>query len=201
MQTEQNSSDIQNNSLKNKDNTPNTKETIKELVRFALIALIVVVPIRVFIAQPFIVSGSSMIPTFQNGQYLIVDELSYRIGEPQRGDVVVFRYPNDTKKFFIKRIIGLPGETIDIKKGEITIINTTHPEGFALDQNYVENHSAENAHTTLTTDQYFVMGDNRTGSFDSRSWGPVQRNLLVGRAYLRLFPINKISLMPGDYYK
>lgn len=201
MQTEQTSSDSPTDLPKNKENTLSMKETIKELVRFALIALLIIVPIRVFIAQPFIVSGSSMVPTFQNGQYLIVDEISYRLGEPKRGDVVVFRYPNDTKKFFIKRIIGLPGETIDIKKGETTIINTVHPEGLALDQSFIQNHSTENAHTTLGSDQYFVMGDNRTGSFDSRSWGPVSRNLLVGRAYVRLFPINKISFMPGDYYK
>ena len=76
-----------------------------ELVRFALIALIIVIPIRLLIAEPFIVSGSSMVPTFENGDYLIVDKISYKLGTPQRDDIVIFKYPSDTTKFFIKRII------------------------------------------------------------------------------------------------
>ena len=98
-----------------------------ELLRFAIIALIVVIPIRIFIAQPFVVSGSSMVPTFEDKNYLIVDELSYRISDPKRNDVIIFRYPNDPKKFFIKRIIGLPNETIDIEGSVITIKNADAP--------------------------------------------------------------------------
>ena len=105
-----------------------------ELVRFAFIALIIVIPIRVFIAEPFIVSGSSMVPTFENGDYLIIDKVSYELGSPKRDDVVVFRYPGDTSKFFIKRIIGLPNETVDIKGNEVTITNGDYKDGFKLDR-------------------------------------------------------------------
>ena len=170
-----------------------------ELARFAIIAVAIVIPIRIFIAQPFIVSGSSMFPTFQDGQYLIVDEISYRLESPKRDDVVVFRYPNDTTKFFIKRIIGLPNETVQIKGSDVTIINKEHPEGFKLDQPFVENKSNNEATYTLKDNEYFVMGDNRSGSFDSRSWGPVPRKLMVGRAFVRLLPITKIGIMPGNY--
>jgi signal peptidase I len=171
-----------------------------ELARFALIAILIVVPIRIFIAQPFIVSGSSMVPTFQNGQYLIVDEISYILGKPKRDDVVIFRNPNDTKIFFIKRIIGLPGETVDVKSGinEVTITNKEHPEGFKLDQSFIVNTGGIDAHMVLGEKEYFVMGDNRPASSDSRYWGVVPKKLLIGRAFLRLLPINKIDFMPGS---
>ncbi|MCE9585069.1 signal peptidase I [Candidatus Nomurabacteria bacterium] len=170
-----------------------------ELLRFALIAIAIVIPIRIFIAQPFVVSGSSMFPTFHDGQYLIVDEISFYLNNPKRDDVVIFRYPNDTKKFFIKRVIGLPNETVNISGNEVTIINKEHPEGFKLDQPFVENKSNDDIHAELGNDEYFVMGDNRTGSYDSRAWGPVPRHLMIGRAFLRLLPINKINILPGKY--
>ena len=170
-----------------------------ELARFALIAIAIVVPIRIFIAQPFIVSGSSMFPTFKDGQYLVVDEISYRLGDPQRDDVVVFRYPLNPSTFFIKRVIGLPGETVDIKGSDVFITNKEHPEGFKLDQPFVENKSNNESEYVLKNDEYFVLGDNRTASADSRYWGPVPRKLLVGRVLLRLLPVNKIGLMPGNY--
>jgi len=175
------------------------KESFWELVRFAIIAVAIVIPIRIFIAQPFIVSGSSMFPTFQDGQYLIVDEISYKLTDPQRDDVVIFRYPNDTTKFFIKRIIGLPGETVDINGSEVTITNKEHPEGFKIDQPFVENKANNDTHFELKNNEYFVMGDNRTASSDSRYWGAVPKKLLVGRAFIRLLPINKIGIMPGNY--
>ncbi len=183
----------------NTDNKALAKQSFWELVRFALIAIAIVIPIRIFIAQPFIVSGSSMVPTFENGQYLIVDELTYAFKAPERGDVVVFRYPNDTTKFFIKRIVGLPGETITLKTGEVTIINKDHPEGFKLEQPYIENHSSDSGSYTMGEDEYFVMGDNRSGSYDSRAWGAVKKKLIVGRAFLRLLPFREISSFPGDY--
>ncbi len=172
-----------------------------ELARFALIAIAIVVPIRMFIAQPFIVSGSSMVPTFADGQYLVVDEISYIVGTPKRDDVVVFKNPNNTKIFFIKRIIGLPGETVDVKSdiNEVTIINKEHPNGFKLDQPFIVNTGGIDAHKELGANEYFVMGDNRPASSDSRYWGVVPKKLLVGRALLRLLPINKIGFMPGDY--
>ena len=189
-------------------NNPPEKTVIKtkaqsvwELLRFAFIALIIVIPIRVFIAEPFIVSGSSMFPTFENANYLIVDKLSYKLSSPQRDDVIIFKYPNDPTKFFIKRIIGLPGETVDVKsaKNEVTIINKDNPNGLKLNQPFIENIGGIDAHMTLQDNEYFVMGDNRSGSSDSRYWGPVKRELIIGRALLRLLPINKIGIMPGNY--
>jgi signal peptidase I len=170
-----------------------------ELARFALIALIIVIPIRAFVAEPFVVSGSSMVPTFENGDYLIVDKISYEFGTPQRDDVVVFRYPNDTTKFFIKRIIGLPNETVDIKGNDVTITNKEHPEGFQLNQSFVKNPANNDTHFVLGNDEYFVMGDNRNASSDSRYWGAVKRNLLQGKAFLRLLPISAIDIWPGNY--
>ena len=175
------------------------KQSFWELVRFAVIALVIVIPIRVFIAEPFVVSGSSMIPTFENANYLIVDKISYKLNDPKRDDVVIFKYPNDQTKFFIKRIIGLPNETIDIKVKKVPISSEKYKDGFALDEPYVKNISDNTIHLELKNDEYFVMGDNRSGSSDSRYWGAVKRDLLVGRAFLRLLPINKISVLPGDY--
>ena len=174
-----------------------------ELVRFGIIALIVVIPIRVFVAEPFVVSGSSMIPTFEDANYLIIDKISYRLGDPQRDDVVVFKYPKDTTKYFIKRIIGLPGETVDVdsKNDQVTITSKEHPNGFKLDQSFIKNVGGIDAHLTLESDEYFVMGDNRGGSSDSRYWGPVKRSLLTGRAFLRLLPINEINILPGSYHQ
>ena len=174
-------------------------QSILEFAGFALIAIAVVVPVRVFIAQPFIVSGASMVPTFEDKDYLIVDELSYRLGGPQRLDVVIFKYPKDTTKFFIKRIIGLPNETVDIKGETITITNNENKEGFKIDQAFIKNLSSDEAmHFELGKDEYFVMGDNRNARSDSRYWGPVKKDLLVGRAFLRLLPISDIDLLPGS---
>lgn len=175
------------------------KESSWELVRFILLALLIMVPIRMFVIQPFVVSGSSMLPTFEDGNYLIVDEISYRLGSPDRYDVVIFRYPNDPKKFFIKRIIGLPNETVDIKKGIVTIKNSENKEGFELDQPYVKNSSQDDSHYELKDKEYFVMGDNRSASSDSRYWGAVPQKLLVGRALVRLWPVGNMDMWPGEY--
>jgi len=195
---------MENNNIQNKENAPlKTKKGVEgfwELVKFALIAIIIVIPIRMFIAQPFVVSGESMFPTFNNGEYLIVDEISYRLGNLHRGDVVVFRYPNDTKRFFIKRIIGMPNEEIEIKNGIVTVINKENPEGFKLNEPYID----EPFDTTLSSvtgdGEYFVLGDNRNRSSDSRVWGTVSNKLMMGRVYLRLFPFKEMSYLPG-YYK
>ena len=176
-----------------------TAQSFWELVRFGIIAFLVVIPIRMFLAEPFVVSGSSMFPTFIDGDYLIIDKVSYRVSDPERDDVVVFKYPNDKTKFFIKRIIGLPNETIDIKGNTITITNKEHKDGFKLDEPYVENESSNNLHYELKDSEYFVMGDNRIASSDSRYWGPVDRKLLTGKAFLRLLPIKNMNILPGNY--
>ena len=176
-----------------------TAQSFWELVRFALIALVIVIPIRLFIAEPFVVSGNSMVPTFENGDYLIVDKISYELGNIKRNDVAVFRYPNDPAKFFIKRIIGLPNETVDIKGSEVTITNGESRESFTLDQPFVKNPANNNTHLELKNDEYFVMGDNRSASSDSRYWGAVKKKFLQGKAFLRLLPVSKMDFWPGSY--
>lgn len=190
---------MEQNNEENKSLEKTTAQSFWELVRFVFMALLIVIPVRVLIAEPFVVSGSSMVPTFQNGNYLIIDKISYRLSDPKRDDVVVFKYPNDETKFFIKRIIGLPNETINIKGSTVTITNAENKEGFTLDEPYVENTANNTTHIELKGDEYFVMGDNRSGSSDSRYWGPVKRNLLTGRAFLRLLPISKTGVFPGSY--
>ncbi len=170
-----------------------------DLIKFTIIALAIVIPIRMFIAQPFVVSGDSMLPTFQNGEYLIVDQLSYLRGEPSRGDVIVFHYPKDPSKFFIKRVIGLPNEKINIKNSSITIINETHPDGFKLDEPYLNEKFVTSENYTTGEKEYFVMGDNRNRSSDSRIWGTLSRKSITGRAYLRLLPISEAAYLPGLY--
>lgn len=173
---------------------------LAEIIKFSLVALLIVLPIRLFVAQPFIVSGASMESTFSTGQYLIVDQLTYRFEEPARGDVIIFRYPKDPSKYFIKRIIGVPGDTIDIKGNTVTIFNKEHESGAVLQETYILDMAPSTTlRETLGDDEYFVMGDNRDASSDSRMWGVLQRDKIVGRAFLRLFPLSKLSVLPGDY--
>ncbi len=169
-----------------------------DLFKFALIAIVIIVPIRTFIAQPFIVSGASMDPTFGDGQYLVVDQLSYHFEKPSRGDVIIFKYPRNDKLFFIKRIIGLPGETIRSEDGVITITDnsTTPPSSKILSEPYIaeDRKSFDSFTETLGPTEYFVMGDNRNQSSDSRAWGPLDRSYFIGRPVIRLFPP---ALFPG----
>lgn len=170
-----------------------------EILSLSLIALIVVFPIRFFIAQPFIVSGSSMDPTFHDGQYLIVDQLTYHFEAPQRSDVIVFKYPKDPSKYFIKRVIGVPGDTLTIDGDVVTIKNAQNEQGFVLQEPYVRHMQPNSSVTeTLGAHEYFVMGDNRDASSDSRVWGVLRDDLIVGRTFVRLFPIADASFMPGS---
>jgi len=181
--------------------TPEKKhDLLSELIRFALITLFIVLPIRIYIAQPFIVSGSSMDPTFKDGEYLIIDEISYRFENPERGDVIVFRYPQDTTKFFIKRIIGLPGETVDIKDSTVTIEDAEGTTtSFELDESYLSHPTWSVSRIKLTDEEYFVMGDNRPASSDSRIWGPLNEDLIIGRVFTRLLPVKRVGIFPGEH--
>lgn len=167
----------------------------RELVKLLVVAIVIVVPFRLFIAQPFIVEGASMDPTFATGQYLIVDELSYHFENPARLSILIFKYPKDPSKYFIKRVIGLPGETVVIKDGKVTIINQDNPKGFTLDEPYIAYRKSDSGTYTLGQGEYFVMGDNRLGSADSRLWGPVPQANIIGRPILRLWPP---ALLPGQ---
>ncbi|VAW32263.1 Signal peptidase I [hydrothermal vent metagenome] len=172
---------------------------IKDIITFILLVVLVVVPIRLFIAQPFVVDGESMHPTFENGNYLIVDEISYDFEKPKRGEVIVFRYPGNPSIFYIKRVIGLPGETVTIKNG-ITTITKPNGASLTLSEPYISARDASSpTNITLTPTQYFVMGDNRPESSDSRVWGPLPARDIVGRVLLRLYPPKAIGVFPGEH--
>lgn len=175
------------------------KDVILEVIRVALISLAIIVPIRYYLIQPFYVKGASMEPNFYDHEYLLIDELSYRLREPQRGEVVVFRYPLDKRNFFIKRIIGLPGETVEIVDGQVIIYSDKYPEGIKLDESsYLPSEfkgkQINHNKVVLGRDEYYVLGDNRTLSLDSREFGPVKRDLIIGRVIFRGFPFYRIDL-------
>jgi signal peptidase I len=172
-------------------------------VLYTVLAVGLAVVIRLFIAAPYVVSGASMEPNFQDWNYLIVDRLSYDISAPQRGDVVVFKLPQDTSRALIKRVIGLPGETVVISgpNPTVTIINASHPQGFTLQEPYIAAEDfggSSGMRVTLAADQYFVLGDNRKVSADSRVWGILPRADMVGRVLLRLYPLNEFGFLPEE---
>ncbi len=168
-----------------------------EIVRFIIITLVIVIPVRAYVAQPFIVSGVSMVPSFENGEYLIIDELSYLLREPKRGEVAVFRYPKDPSKFFIKRVIGLPGETVSIHDGKVYVKNGTTEVVWKYPDIPTDTPTGSGVYE-LGPNQYFVLGDNRSMSLDSRAWGTVDEDLIKGRVFVRLYPLNRIGLLPAD---
>lgn len=171
----------------------------KEYVILIGSSLLMVFLVRTFIAQPFVVNGASMEPTFHTNEYLIVDQLSYELGSPHRGDVIVFKYPLIPSRFFIKRVIGLPGETVRITGSKVEIQKPNEEDFFTLEEPYVEFEKESFVETKLANDEYFVMGDNRLASLDSRSWGPLKDSFIVGKAFVRLFPPSKIDFLPGSY--
>lgn len=168
-----------------------------EVVETIVIAVVAVVLVRTFVVQPFVVSGASMEPSFYNGNYLLVDELTYRFREPERGEVVVFRYPGDNKSFYIKRIIALPGEHVFIERGKVTI-TPKEGEKIVLEEPYLGDRSTNGAfERQLGDDEYFVMGDNRNFSFDSRSWDhQLPRENIVGIVKLKLWPEVEVLSAP-----
>ncbi|HEX8591377.1 MAG TPA: signal peptidase I [Candidatus Paceibacterota bacterium] len=175
-----------------------TSNAVKEIATFLVLAVVIVLPIRLFVAQPFVVEGESMYPTFDSGDYLIVDELTYRFNEPERGDVVVFRYPGNPSIFYIKRVIGLPGETVSIDRGKVTITKADSST-LTLDESYVVTEDATYSKSTVIgPNEYFVMGDNRPRSSDSRVWGLLPKKDIMGRAFIQLLPASDIDLLPGD---
>lgn len=183
---------------------------------YVVLALGFALFIRFFIAAPYVVSGASMEPTFDNWDYLITDRLSYRVVEPHRGDVVVFCLPDSGEcslikrlqlgewtapRTLIKRVVGLPGETVTVDNHTVRIQNSEHPEGFTLDETYlIEDNigGPSGISTTLDAGEYFVLGDNRRVSSDSRVWGILPQENIIGRVLVRLFPLQKLGFLPGD---
>lgn len=172
----------------------------RDVVKVFLIALAIVLPIRAYIAQPFVVRGASMEQSFQDRDYLVIDEISYAFRTPQRGEAIVFRYPRDPNQYFIKRIVGLPGETVEIRGGVVRISNEDYPDGFVLSEPYLSpglNQTQPEMSLTLGQEEYFVLGDNRVASSDSRVWGPLPRRFIVGRALIRAWPVSRAGVV-GD---
>ena len=184
-----------------------------ELVKIVFWAFLIIAPVRIFLFQPFFVQGASMEPNFENNEYLIINEFGYKhtqVGVPgksffsvepfkelKRGDVVVFRYPKNRSQFFIKRIIGLPEEKIEVKDNRVIIYNSLNPGGLALDE---KSYLSESMQTKgdlvlkLNEDEYFVMGDNRMFSSDSRYWGPVGSADIIGKVLLRAWPLDNLAV-------
>ena len=208
--------DIENKEEKSAVSEPKKYlSVIWEIITIIVIAAAIVFPIKYFIFQPFIVSGASMSPNFATGDYLIVDELSYRISTPQRGDVVVFdasfipghntcSLPNGFLGLgcerFIKRVIGLPGETVKVTAGQVEIVKDG--KTVILNEKYLPAglKTIEDTNITLGANQYFVLGDNRQNSLDSRYWGFVSRSNIIGKASLRIFPITSLSEIVRPVY-
>lgn len=170
-----------------------------ELLKIAVLAGIAIGLVRYFLFKPFYVKGQSMEPNFEERDYLIIDELSYRFREPNRGDVVVFEY-HPTNDFFLKRIIGLPGERVKIESNKVIIYNDENPQGMVLGEGYLTEETTGSVNVTLGTDQYFVMGDNRDASFDSRRFGAVDGGDIVGRVWVRGWPFSRVSAFGPTTY-
>lgn len=172
----------------------NFLENVWEISKIIIISLLIIVPIRYFVIQPFWVKGASMEPNFDDGEYIIIDEISYNFKEPARGEVVVFKYPNDPSQYYIKRIIGLPGENIKISNKKVFLVkdgDETEIEEAYLDNNVI---TSADANIQLGTSEYFVMGDNRSKSFDSRQWGPLSGKYIIGKVWIRFFPFGKFKV-------
>jgi signal peptidase I len=174
---------------------------IWEIFKIVIIALLIVVPIRYFLFQPFFVKGQSMEPNFENGDYLIIDEISYRFGNPQRGEVVVFKYPQNPSLRYIKRIVGLPGETIVIEVDSVIIFNEEGSQ--ILDESAYLPASCQtpgDVRVSLDEDEYFVLGDSRASSADSRRWGPLPEENIVGRVLFRAWPFTALAKFEAPAY-
>ncbi len=175
-----------------------------EIVKIVVISAAIVIPIRLFIVCPFYVQGASMEPNFYDKEYLLVDEISYRFREPERGEVVVFRYPEDPREYFIKRIIGLPGETLKIDNGGVYLLDKSTNSWTKLAESYLVSDSNtltfEAQQVTLGPDEFFVLGDNREHSRDSRYFGPLNRRYLIGRVMFRGLPLKRVQFFKAPTY-
>ena len=175
-----------------------------ELTKVVVISLVIIIPIRYYLIQPFYVKGASMEPNFYDKEYLIIDEISYRFNEIKRGDIVVFRYPRNPEEYFIKRIIGLPGEKVQIKDGFVYIYSNKHEFGQKLAEAYLplsdRTYGLNEEMLTLGPSEYYVLGDNRNASKDSRSFGPVDKKFITGRVLFRGWPFDRVDVFSAPEY-
>lgn len=179
---------------------------IYDLLKTGIIVFFIAFALRYFAIQPFIVDGESMMPNFVNNEYLLAEKISYLVGEPKRGDAIIFRYPGNPNVNYIKRIIGLPGETVRIENDAITIVNKDHLQGEVLKENYIPTSALTltsdkgSFEQTLKADEYFVLGDNRQHSSDSREWGILPKANIIGRAWLTVIPIKEFGIQKRVSY-
>lgn len=173
-----------------------------EIIKIVVISLAIIVPIRYFVVQPFFVKGASMEPNFEDGDYLLIDEISPRFKDYQRGDVIVFHYPQNPKLYFIKRVIGLPGEEMEVNDGRVFISGGSNAKKTALSETYLPLGllTVGDLKITLKADEYFVLGDNRNASSDSRRWGAVNKSFITGRVLVRAWPIAHAGLIEEPDY-
>jgi signal peptidase I len=180
-------------------------EKPSSLLAWIIGIIIIVKLVQGFLIQPFIVDGGSMLPTYHSEEFLLVDKLSYMIHTPKRGDVMIFKlYENNNNpyegKHLIKRVIGLPGEHVVVSGGVTTIYNTANPKGFIIDEPYVTyKDTHKNADIVLDNNHYFMMGDNRAQSYDSRDWGPLDKVNIKGQVLFRIYPFKSAGYEPGQY--
>jgi signal peptidase I len=173
---------------------------VLEVVQIFVIAAAIIIPVRYFLVQPFIVKGASMEASFFDGEYLIIDELTYRFREIERGETVVFRPPTSDSQHYIKRVIGLPGETVEIVDGKVVIYNDEYPNGIVLQEEYIDEYTSGHQRVVLGLDEYYFLGDNRDQSLDSRRFGAVKEDFIVGRVWLRGLPFDRMGAIDNPEY-
>lgn len=171
-----------------------------EMMQIAAIAVAIILPVRYFLVQPFIVKGASMQPSYYENEYLIIDELTYRFRDPERGETVVFHPPGNETQYYIKRVIGIPGETVEVRDGKVIIFNDEYLNGITLDETYLIEETEGTQRVQLGQDEYFLMGDNRDASLDSRAIGPIPFENITGRVWIRGLPLNQAGVLELPTY-
>jgi signal peptidase I len=177
------------------ENRPRERSALWEIVETIVFTLLIYFLVRTFLFENYRVVGSSMIPTLQDDQFLVVSKLDYRLHEPRRGDIIVFRDPYNPERKLIKRIIGLPGESVEVQNGQVLV------NQMPLDEPYIADLGRYNqALTPIPDGQYYVLGDNRNNSSDSHTWGLLEETKIVGKALLTYWPPELWGLLPQTVY-
>lgn len=163
-----------------------------QLLEVIFLVAIIVLPVRFFLFEPFFVLGDSMLPNYENYDYLLIEKISYRFRQPQREDVVIFRPPVNPHVYYIKRVVGLPGETVKITGGQVAVANA-QGQSVSLSEPYLGRQRTPGDYEfNLGQGEYFVLGDNRSESYDSRRWGPISQGAIVGRVLVRVVPLREL---------